>query len=162
MQKPRRPTLQDVASLVGVTKMTVSRYLKNRHRVAKETGERIQIALDELGYIPNRVPDILSNRSSRTLGVVLPSLKHPVFQQVIEGVEKAAEESGYDIMVTHSGFESESEELRIQTLLSFNVDGLILAESEHSVRSLKMMETAGIPFVDVLDAEEGESEARVV
>ncbi|MDD1780778.1 LacI family DNA-binding transcriptional regulator [Enterovibrio sp. ZSDZ35] len=161
MQKPRRPTLQDVASLVGVTKMTVSRYLRNRNRVAKVTGERIQIALDELGYIPNRVPDILSNRASRTLGVVLPSLKHPVFQQVIEGIEKSAAVSGYEVMVAHSGFEAESEEMRIQTLLSFNVDGLILAESEHSERTLKMIETAGIPYVDILDAEEGEHRARV-
>ncbi|KXF80524.1 transcriptional regulator [Enterovibrio coralii] len=161
MQKNRRPTLQDVAELVGVTKMTVSRYLRNPERVAKETGKRIQLAVNDLGYVPNRVPDILSNGASRTIGVVVPSMKHPVFQYVIEGIEAAAEASGYEVMLAHSGFELDSEEQRIQTLLSFNVDGLILAESHHSQRSLRMIETAGIPFIDVLDAEEGEESPRV-
>ncbi|MGF1767371.1 substrate-binding domain-containing protein [Enterovibrio makurazakiensis] len=153
MQKKRRPTMQDVAERVGVTKMTVSRYLKYPDRVAKVTGERIQSALDDVGYIPNRVPDILSNRRSHTIGVVLPSLSQPVFHQVIKGIEKVTEASKYQVMVTHCGYDLEAEEQRIQCLLSFNVDGLILAENQHSDRALRMIETAGIPVVEVLDAD---------
>ncbi len=54
MGKNRRPTLSDVAEQVGVTKMTVSRYLNNPQKVAKKTGEQIQIALDDIGYIQPR------------------------------------------------------------------------------------------------------------
>ncbi|NGN96750.1 substrate-binding domain-containing protein [Grimontia sp. S25] len=152
MEKSRRPTMNDVAERVGVTKMTVSRYLKHPHKVAKKTGEKIQIALDELGYIPNRVPDILSNRSSKTLGVILPSLRHPVFQQVIAGIEAITEENGYQVMLAHGGYEAEIEQQRIESLLSFNVDGLILADNEHTAKSLKMIQTAGIPYVEVMDS----------
>lgn len=155
MGKNRRPTMQDVAERVGVTKMTVSRYLKSPNKVAKTTGEKIQEALDDLGYIPNRVPDILSNKSSKTIGVVLPSLRHPVFQQVTLGIEQALDEAGYHMMLAHCGYDSLAEQNRIETLLSFNVDGLILADNQHTEKSLKMMDTAGIPMVEVMDAREG-------
>ncbi|WP_325892656.1 substrate-binding domain-containing protein [Grimontia sp. NTOU-MAR1] len=152
MEKNRRPTMNDVAKRVGVTKMTVSRYLKYPHKVAKKTGEKIQIALDELGYIPNRVPDILSNRSSKALGVILPSLCHSVFQQVLAGIETVAEENGYQVMLAHGGYSAETEQQRIESLLSFNVDGLILADSDHTQKSLKMIQTAGISYVEIMES----------
>ncbi|WP_281545311.1 substrate-binding domain-containing protein [Grimontia sp. SpTr1] len=161
MGKNRRPTMSDVAERVGVTKMTVSRYLKHPHKVAKKTGEKIQIALDDLGYIPNRVPDILSNRSSKTLGVILPSLRHPVFQQVIAGIEAITEENGYQLMLAHGGYEAEIEQQRIESLLSFNVDGLILADNDHTEKSLKMIHTAGIPYIEIMDATENETAQSV-
>ncbi|STU92352.1 gluconate utilization system Gnt-I transcriptional repressor [Klebsiella pneumoniae] len=54
--KKKRPVLQDVADLVGVTKMTVSRYLRNPEQVSEALRGKIAVALDELGYIPNRAP----------------------------------------------------------------------------------------------------------
>ena len=77
--KKKRPVLQDVADLVGVTKMTVSRYLRNPEQVSEALRGKIAVALDELGYIPNRAPDILSNATSRAIGVLLPSLTNQVF-----------------------------------------------------------------------------------
>ena len=74
----KRPVLQDVADLVGVTKMTVSRYLRNPEQVSEALRGKIAVALDELGYIPNRAPDILSNATSRAIGV-LPSLTNRSF-----------------------------------------------------------------------------------
>ena len=58
--KKKRPVLQDVADRVGVTKMTVSRFLRNPEQVSVALRGKIAAALDELGYIPNRAPDILS------------------------------------------------------------------------------------------------------
>ena len=63
--RKRRPTLQDIADLTGVTKMTVSRYLRDPSAVAEGTRERIAAAVEELGYIPNRAPDMLSNATSK-------------------------------------------------------------------------------------------------
>lgn len=70
--KKKRPVLQDIADRVGVTKMTVSRYLRNPDLVSAPLRGKIAAALDELGYIPNRAPDILSNATSRAIGVLLP------------------------------------------------------------------------------------------
>lgn len=54
--KKKRPVLQDIADRVGVTKMTVSRYLRNPELVSLPLRGKIAAALDELGYIPNRRP----------------------------------------------------------------------------------------------------------
>ncbi|MEI8609891.1 LacI family DNA-binding transcriptional regulator [Enterovibrio norvegicus] len=161
MQKPRRPTMQDIADHVGVTKMTVSRYLRSPEKVAPKTGEKIAAALEEIGYIPNCLPNILSNQCSQTLGVILPSLSHPVFQGVIRGIESVAEESGYQLMYAQYDYDQAVEEKRIETLLSFNVDGLILAGSDHSARSQKMLKTAGVPVVEMMDASETSSKPSV-
>ncbi len=80
--KKKRPVLQDVADRVGVTKMTVSRFLRNPEQVSVALRGKIAAALDELGYIPNRAPDILSNATSRAIGVLLPSLTNQVFAEV--------------------------------------------------------------------------------
>ncbi len=50
--KQKRPTLQDIADHLGMTKMTVSRYLRNPDSVAKDTQQRIAAAIEQFGYIP--------------------------------------------------------------------------------------------------------------
>lgn len=63
-----------MANRVGVTKMTISLYQPDPQKVSEALRDRIAAALDELGYIPNRAPEILSNATSRAIGVLLPSL----------------------------------------------------------------------------------------
>ena len=152
MNKKRRPTLQDVADQVGVTKMTVSRYLKNPTRVAQSTQEKIAIALETLGYIPNRAPEILAQSTSRAIGVLVPSLTNQVFAEVLRGIENVAGQRGYQTMLAHYGYQAEVEEERIASLLSYNIDGLLLSESYHTPRTVRMIETVGIPVIEMMDS----------
>ncbi|WP_420830938.1 gluconate operon transcriptional repressor GntR [Psychromonas antarctica] len=151
MNKKKRPTLQDVADIVGVTKMTVSRYLRDPSQVSADMQKSIAVALEELGYIPNRAPDLLSHAKSHAIGILVPSLTNQVFSEVIRGIESITEAAGYQTMLAHYGYSLEVEEQRISHLLSYHVDGLILSESHHSVRTLKMIETAGIPVIEMMD-----------
>lgn len=150
--KKKRPGLQDVADKVGVTKMTVSRYLRNPALVSEALQLKIAESLDELGYIPNRAPDILSNATSRAIGVLLPSLTNQVFAEVLRGIETVTDAHGYQTMLAHYGYQPETEELRLTSLLSYNIDGLILSERFHTPRTLKMIEVAGIPVVEIMDS----------
>ncbi|TCV93694.1 LacI family transcriptional regulator [Biostraticola tofi] len=150
--KKKRPGLQDVADRVGVTKMTVSRYLRNPALVSEALQQKIAVALDDLGYIPNRAPDILSNATSRAIGVLLPSLTNQVFAEVLRGIEQVTDANGYQTMLAHYGYQQQTEELRLTSLLSYNIDGLILAERSHTPRTLKMIEVAGIPVVEIMDS----------
>lgn len=152
MNKKKRPTLQDVADRVGVTKMTVSRYLKDAEQVSPSTREKISQALEELGYIPNRAPEILSQSKSRAIGVLVPSLTNQVFAEVIRGIEEVTGEHGYQTMFAHYGYHSDVEEQRVASLLSYNIDGLILSESYHTPRTIRMIETAGIPVIEMMDS----------
>lgn len=150
--KKKRPALQDVANRVGVTKMTISRYLRHPDQVSVALQERIAIVLDELGYIPNRAPDILSNATSRALGVLLPSLTNLVFADVLRGIERVTDAQGYQTMLAHYGYDPRREEQRLTSLLSYNIDGLILSERQHTPRTLQMIAVAGIPVVEIMDS----------
>lgn len=152
--KRKRPTLQHIADHLGITKMTISRYLRNPEAVAHETGLRIAEAITEFGYIPNRAPDILSNAKSRAIGVLVPSLTNQVFADVIKGIELVTDKAGYQTMLAHYGYSKEKEEQRIESLLSYNVDGIILSENHHSKRTLKMLEVANIPVIEIMDSSE--------
>ena len=153
--KKKRPVLQDVADRVGVTKMTVSRFLRNPEQVSVALRGKIAAALDELGYIPNRAPDILSNATSRAVGVLLPSLTNQVFAEVLRGIESVTDAFGYQTMLAHYGYKPELEEERLESMLSWNIDGLILTERTHTPRTLKMIEVAGIPVVELMDSQIG-------
>lgn len=152
--KRKRPTLQHIANHLGITKMTISRYLRNPEAVAHETGLRIAEAITEFGYIPNRAPDILSNAKSRAIGVLVLSLTNQVFADVIKGIELVTDKAGYQTMLAHYGYSQEKEEQRIESLLSYNVDGIILSENHHSKRTLKMLEVANIPVIEIMDSSE--------
>ncbi|AAU37849.1 MULTISPECIES: gluconate operon transcriptional repressor GntR [Basfia] len=154
MTKHKRPTLQDIANHLGITKMTISRYLRNPASVAEETGKRIAKAIEEFGYIPNRAPDILSNAKSRAIGVLVPSLTNQVFADVIKGIEEITDEAGYQTMLAHYGYSEKKEEQRIESLLSYNVDGIILSENSHSERTKKMLQVANIPVIEIMDTSE--------
>nr|WP_024966493.1 gluconate operon transcriptional repressor GntR [Pantoea sp. IMH] len=149
--KKKRPVLQDVADRVGITKMTVSRYLRNPDQVSVALQSRIADALDELGYIPNRAPDILSNATSRAIGVLLPSLTNQVFADVLRGIEAVTDAAGYQTMLGHFGYSAEKEEFQMRSLLGWNIDGLILTERLHTPASLRMIDTAGIPVLEMMD-----------
>lgn len=149
--KKKRPVLQDVADRVGITKMTVSRYLRNPDQVSVALQSRIADALDELGYIPNRAPDILSNATSRAIGILLPSLTNQVFADVLRGIEAVTDAAGYQTMLGHFGYSAEKEEFQMRSLLGWNIDGLILTERLHTPASLRMIDTAGIPVLEMMD-----------
>lgn len=152
MIKPRRPTLQDVAERVGVTKMSVSRFLKNPEQVSATLREKIGQALDDLGYIPNKAPDMLSSAKSHAIGVLVPSMTNQVFAELIRGIESVMDPAGYQSLLAHYSYSQQSEEARITTLLSYNVDALILSESFHTDRVRRMIGTAGIPVVELMDS----------
>jgi LacI family transcriptional regulator, gluconate utilization system Gnt-I transcriptional repressor len=152
--RKRRPTLQDIADLTGVTKMTVSRYLRDPQAVAEATQERIAAAVEQLGYIPNRAPEILSNATSRAIGILIPSLSNQVFSALVRGIASVTRPAGYQTLLAHYGYSPEREEEQVASLLSYHVDALILSDSLHTPRTRKMIATAGIPVVETMDLPE--------
>ena len=149
--KPRRPSLQDIADKVGTSKMTVSRYLRDANQVSDATGQRIAHAMEQLGYIPNRVPDLLARAKSRAIGVLLPSMSNQVFSSLVHGIEAVTRDADYHTLYGHYCYDIEQETRQVEQLLSFQVDGLILCETLHSERTLRMLQVAAIPVVEVME-----------
>lgn len=131
--------------------MTVSRCLRDPDSVSPKLRERIFSVAEQIGYIPNRAPDLLARATSRSIGVLVPSLTNQVFAEVIQGIEQATEPAGYHLMLAHYGYSEELEERSLASLLSYNVDGVILSDRQHTPRTLRMLETAGIPVIEIMD-----------
>ncbi|MGY0616761.1 substrate-binding domain-containing protein [Vibrio sp. FJH11] len=148
--KKTRTTLQDVADQVGVTKMTVSRYMRNPESVAEKTRVKIAAAIEEMGYIENRAPAMLSKSSSKAIGILLPSLSNQIFASFVQGIEMVTKANGYETLLAHFSYDEHEEERKIASLLSYQVDGLILTESQHTKRTLQMIKNAGVPVVETM------------
>lgn len=152
--RKHRTTLQDVADQVGVTKMTVSRYLRTPEKVAEQTRVKIAQAIEELGYIENRTPAMLSKSSSKAIGILLPSLSNQIFASFVQGIEAVTKAHGYETLIAHFGYDPQEEEHKIASLLAYQVDGLILTESQHTQWTLQMIRYAGIPVVETMELPE--------
>ncbi|WP_299495812.1 gluconate operon transcriptional repressor GntR [uncultured Shewanella sp.] len=151
MNKKRRPNLQDVADLVGVTKMTVSRFLRDPQQVSIPVQQKLEQAINHLGYINNRAPSMLSAAKSQAIGVLVPSLTNQVFAEVIRGIESITDSANYQTMLAHYSYCPDQEEKHIASLLSYNIDGLLLSDTEHNPRTIQMLKTSGIPIIEMMD-----------
>lgn len=149
--KKTRTTLQDVADKVGVTKMTVSRYMRNPDSVAAKTRVKIAAVIEEMGYIENKAPAMLSKSSSKAIGILLPSLSNQIFAAFVQGIEMVTKENGYETLLAHFSYDAVEEEEKIASLLSYQVDGLILTESHHTPRTLQMIKNSGVSVVETME-----------
>jgi LacI family transcriptional regulator len=143
-----RVTIRDVANRAGVSPMTVSRVINDRPRVSDDTRRRVQGAIVELGYVPNRLARGLIRRTTHAFGVIVPDVGNPFFTLVVRGAEEAAWRAGYHVILCNTQADLERERGYVEDMLAFQVDGvLIAAVSDRSHAHLKLLTRNGVPFV---------------
>lgn len=120
-------------------------------KVAKETGERIAQIMEEINYIPNRAPAMLLNAQSYTLGVLIPSFQNQLFADILAGIESVTSDHNYQTLIANYNYDRESEEESVINLLSYNIDGIILSEKYHTLRTVKFLRSAAIPIIELMD-----------
>ncbi len=121
-----RVTLNDVALRARVSLATVSRALNQPALVRDSTVRRVREAAADLNFRPNLVGRNLRARTTRTLGVVLPTLANTVFADCFQGIERATRLQHYSVMLTTTEYRVEDELAVTEELLRHRVDGLIL------------------------------------
>ncbi|HFO2530619.1 TPA: substrate-binding domain-containing protein [Yersinia enterocolitica] len=151
--KNQRVTLQDIALLAGVTKMTVSRYLRTPEKVAPETGERIAQVMAEVNYSADPEGETGLNQKIPRIGILVPSFNNQIFSDLLAGIESVTAASGYQTLVVNYNYSKEREEEQIINLLSCQISGLILTDSEHTLRADKYLNASEIPVAQVMDLE---------
>lgn len=119
-------TIRDVARRAGVAVATVSRVLNNRGYISEKTRQKVYAAMDELGYRPNEIARALQKKRSFTLGLIVPTVKHPFFGALVHEIERVVANRGYKLMLTHSLMEKEKEAEYIDLLRRHRVDGILL------------------------------------
>lgn len=149
--KRNRMSLQDIATLAGLTKMTVSRYMRDPSKVSERSRSAIDKVMRQHNYIPNRLPEILSGAGSRTLGVIIPSFRNQIFSDVLEGIQQIAEKHGYQTIIASDNYDPLIGQEKIITLLSYHIDGLLLTGTQHTQTARDYLKTSGIPVAELME-----------
>ena len=125
MPQPHEPTLADVARAAGVSLTTVSRVLNNRGYLSQATKDRVAAAIKELGYRPNQLARALHGKSTRTIGVIVPTVALPFFGELAAELEDALAVHDYRILVCNSMGRADREREYLDLLVSHRVDGIV-------------------------------------
>lgn len=137
-----------VAKRAGVSAMTVSRVINGANKVKESTRQKVESAIEELEYVPNRLARGLSSKKTATLGLVVPDVVNPFFTLVLRGAEAASRRAGYRLLVCDSENDPAREREYIDDLVSYRIDGLMIAPaSERSKAGLQLLQRRNFPFV---------------
>jgi len=154
-------TIYDVARKAGVAPITVSRVINQTGYISADKRQRVEAAVAELGYVPNRLASSLRSRRTHTLALVLSDITNPFFTNLARGVEDTASDAGFTVIFCNTD-ESEAEEQKyLGVLLQKRVDGILLVPARSNPDSLRMLQHNGTPVV-VLDRRIPHVQADVV
>lgn len=166
-------TIEDVARAAGVSRSTVSYALSGKRSISRETQQRIEAAIAELGFTVNAGARALA--TAQTMSIGLLSQFHqdefaPAMLQYIRSVSDAARELGYDVL-----FVTESDgAAAVKRITSSNlVDGVVLLDVTHADPRVALLRaarqpgaTVGLPGdvegLDVFDLDFAESARRII
>lgn len=126
MPNVKRPTISDVARLSGVSYQTVSRVINDHPYVSKEARQRVQAAIDTLGYRPSKAATKLASKSSKTIATVLYGSWVPGLAEIALNVELAAKTSGFDVILVNITEPKKQLIDALQNVKAWAVDGIIL------------------------------------
>lgn len=144
-------TLKHVAERAGVAPITVSRALNAPQSVSAALRKQIEIAVAELGYVPNRFAGALASADSRIVPVIVPSLSNAVFIEVIQGIQEVLEAAQYQLLLGNTQYDPAREAELVSTLLGWSPPGLIVAGLRHAERTQRLLRGCGRPVVEIME-----------
>ena len=144
-------TLKHVAERAGVSPITVSRALNKPSMVSADLRDRVRLAVEELGYVQNRVAGALASANSPVIPVVVPSLSNAVFVETIQGIQEVVQRAGFQLLLGNTEYDLDREHAWISTFLGWSPPGLILAGTRHQPRTRALIERWGRPVVEIME-----------
>jgi LacI family transcriptional regulator len=147
VRREQRATILDVAARAGVHAATVSRTINVPEKVAPETRRRVQAAVRELGFVPNRAARGLITGRTGNVAVIVPDITNPHFASLVRSVERSARQSDLQVLLVDTG-EHPDEEVRAAESLSREVDGFIVVSPRRLHRALHVLGSTPAVFVN--------------
>jgi LacI family transcriptional regulator len=142
-------TIYDIARELNISPATVSRGLNDHSAVNKETKKKIFNMAKEMGYRSNTFASNLRRQRTNTIGVIVPRLNSNFMSSVIAGMEKVANDTGYNLIISQSLETAKKEATNAQTMFNSRVDGLLvsLAYDTDNIDHFKDFLKKGIPLI---------------
>lgn len=125
-------TIKDIARELNLSASTISRALKDYPGISDETKRKVKEAAQKINYRPNAIALSLRKSRSFTIGVIIPEVVHFFFSTVISGIEEIANSRGYNVILTQSNEKLEREISNIETMLSNQIDGVLVSYSKET------------------------------
>jgi LacI family transcriptional regulator len=139
-------TIRDVARLARVSVSTASAVVNQKDIVSPELRNRVQQAIQAMGYSPNQGARGLRIGRTHIIGMVVPDITNPFYVELMRGVEDEAIATGYELMLCNSNDESSLESRHFNALRAQRVDGILFAPSD-SFSAHAAMARSHVPVV---------------
>ena len=143
-----RPGMREVADYAGVAMSSVSRVLSNHPDVSPEMRERVERAVEQLGYQPDMLAQSLRRRTTNTVGFVVGDISNPLLATIALGAETALRMAGNSMLLTNSENRPDLDAAHVRLLTQRRVDGLLLSlAAEDDADTIALLRRAEIPIV---------------
>lgn len=148
MQEKKRLTLNDVASYAGVSRSTASLVVRGSDKITKETSEKVHKAMQEIGYVYDRMAANMRSQKSNTVGMIITDVGNPFYTDFLKGVHTTLEDAGYTMFLGTTYDSDEKQRELIARMLEHRVVGIILCPvSSISQETLQLINAIDIPTV---------------
>ncbi|NVO56614.1 LacI family DNA-binding transcriptional regulator [Rhodobacteraceae bacterium B1Z28] len=138
-----------VAKAAKVSPSTVSRTFNHPELVNPATRKKIRRAVQRLGYIRNRAAQTMHGKRSGTIGLVVPTINHAIFAEVIQAFSDSIDKAGFSLLLASHGYNLDREYAMVRKLLEHRVDGVALVGLEHSNATRRLIEQQKIPAMAI-------------
>jgi len=145
------PTLSAVAKRAGVSAITVSRVVRLPDLVAPDTRARVELAMRELGYVPNLVAGALASARTNSVGVLVPTIANSIFADTVQGLSDTLEPLGFSVILAQSRYDAVREDRMLAALLSRRPEAIIMVGSPATEDGSRLLRHARIPIVETWD-----------
>jgi len=125
-------TQSDIARKLNITRITVSKALRDYPDISAEMKKKVHEVAEELGYTPNLIAKYLTSNKSFTIGVVIPDLENSFFAYATDSMIDATTEKKYNLIVTISRENQQNEIINLKNLIGMRVDGLVVCVSQQT------------------------------
>ena len=142
-------TIKDVAKAAGVSYSTVSRALSGSPEISADTRERILQLCKEMNYTTNTIARAMVLKSTKLLGLILPSINNPFMSELSYYIDRQAHARGFNIILCNSSRDLEQERELFELMLGRQVDGIILIPSHPESRNNLVPYLSRVPTVFV-------------
>jgi len=131
--------------------MTVSRVIRGLDVVLPETRDRVNKAIADLGYVPDRAAGSLSTRRTGFIALMLPTLTNTNFAAVAHGLTEALRASDYHLLIAYTDYSLDEEDRQLRNLLARRPEAMVLTGSVHRRTASRLLLASDIPVVQIAD-----------
>jgi LacI family transcriptional regulator len=146
----KRVGLKDVAALAGTSVATVSRVLNETGYASAEIRDKVLKAADELQYLPNLRARGLRQRSSDTIGLIIPNLLNAYYTALADAASVLVAESGYRLLLSSTRDDADTERGILLEMIGVDVAGLIWVPTAPTEHLLDYLQSRHIPAVSIV------------